>query len=143
MMPWHDYLHVLVNVFKTVLLSGEHAHLDNFYIIVRRAVFSSPPAQREPWRPPRCETNTPLRVVAACQVPALCISWVESSLLAKDRMYKQQVHRTSEAYYADDGFALGIAYVLAILEQGSRFDSLHWFKVRKDVPYTRTWSLHK
>ena len=89
-----DYFHVLVNVFKTVLLSGEHSHLDNFYIIV----------------------------------PALCISWVESSLIAKDLMYKQQAHRTREAYYADDGFAVGIAYVLAILQQGSRFDSLHWFK---------------
>ena len=43
-------------------------------------------------------------------------------------MYKQQAHRTREAYYADDGFAVGIAYILAILQQGSRFDSLHWFK---------------
>ncbi|KAJ8601416.1 hypothetical protein CTAYLR_005928 [Chrysophaeum taylorii] len=86
-----DYFKVLVNVFKKVLLSGDHAHLDNFYTIV----------------------------------PALCLSWVDASLLAKDRMFKQ--NRTREAYYADDGFAVGIAYVLAILEQGSRFDSLHWF----------------
>ena len=86
-----DYFKVLVNVFKKVLLSGDHAHLDNFYVIV----------------------------------PALCASWVEASLVAKDRMFKQ--NRQREAYYADDGFAVGIAYVLAILGQGSRFDSLHWF----------------
>ena len=83
---------MLVNVFKKVLLAGDHAHLDNFYTIV----------------------------------PALCLSWVEASLVAKDRMFKQ--NRSKEAYYTDDGFAVGVAYVLAILEQGSRFDSLHWFE---------------
>ncbi|KAH8053835.1 hypothetical protein JL722_9315 [Aureococcus anophagefferens] len=87
-----DYFKVLVNVFKKVLLAGDHAHLDNFYTIV----------------------------------PALCLSWVEASLVAKDRMFKQ--NRSKEAYYTDDGFAVGVAYVLAILEQGSRFDSLHWFE---------------
>lgn len=115
---------MLVNVFKKVLLSGDHAHLDNFYTIV----------------------------------PALCLSWVEASLAAKDRMFKQNRARTwnprlfshggayrrtrtcftalsrrkfrtrplnsGEAYYTDDGFAVGVAYILAILEQGSRFDSL-------------------
>lgn len=66
-----DYFKVLVNVFKKVLLSGDHTHLDNFYTIV----------------------------------PALCLSWVEASLVAKDRMFKQ--NRQQEAYYADDGFAVG------------------------------------
>ena len=41
-------------------------------------------------------------------------------------MFKQ--NRNKEAYYTDDGFAVGVAYILAILEQGSRFDSLHWFE---------------
>ncbi|EGB07736.1 hypothetical protein AURANDRAFT_27432, partial [Aureococcus anophagefferens] len=91
-----DYFKVLVNVFKKVLLAGDHAHLDNFYTIV----------------------------------PALCLSWVEASLVAKDRMFKQ--NRSKEAYYTDDGFAVGVAYVLAILEQGSRFDSLHWFERAKE-----------
>jgi len=63
-------------------------------------------------------------------VPALCLSWVDASLLAKDRMFKQ--HRTAEAYYTDDGFAVGIAYVLAVLEQSAKFDALHWFDVVKD-----------
>jgi hypothetical protein len=42
-------------------------------------------------------------------------------------MYKPN-RRGVEAYYSDDGFAMGVAYILAILDQGSKFDSLHWFE---------------
>eukprot|EP00633_Aureoumbra_lagunensis_P006315 CAMPEP_0197310608 /NCGR_PEP_ID=MMETSP0891-20130614/9179_1 /TAXON_ID=44058 ORGANISM="Aureoumbra lagunensis, Strain CCMP1510" /NCGR_SAMPLE_ID=MMETSP0891 /ASSEMBLY_ACC=CAM_ASM_000534 /LENGTH=1136 /DNA_ID=CAMNT_0042796327 /DNA_START=276 /DNA_END=3687 /DNA_ORIENTATION=+ len=58
-------------------------------------------------------------------VPALCLSWVDCQLVAKDRVFKQS--RSKDAYFTDDGFAVGIAYILAILDQGNRFDSLHWF----------------
>uniref|UniRef100_A0A7S2MKL7 Uncharacterized protein n=1 Tax=Octactis speculum TaxID=3111310 RepID=A0A7S2MKL7_9STRA len=93
-----DYFKVLVSVFQQVLLSGDHKHLDDFYLIV----------------------------------PALCLSWVDSSLQAKSVMYKS--NRTRDSYYTDDGFAVGIAYIMAILGQGSKFDSLHWFQsVRKKI----------
>jgi WASH complex subunit 7 len=44
---------------------------------------------------------------------------------AKDRMEKTV--KGSEAYFTDDGFALGLAYILAILKQDRAFDSLHWW----------------
>ena len=89
-----DYFHVLVQVFKEVLLGGggDHKQLDNFFMIV----------------------------------PSLCLSWVEASLQAKDMMYKKN-RNIRDAYYSDDGFAMGIAYILSILNQHEHFDALHFF----------------
>jgi WASH complex subunit 7 len=59
-------------------------------------------------------------------VPALTINFVDTILQAKDRMYKSA--RGQEAYFTDDGFAIGLAYILAILKQSKKFGSLHWFE---------------
>jgi WASH complex subunit 7 len=77
-----------------VLLTADHEHLKNFYMIV----------------------------------PALCISWTDASLQAKDNMFKAtRVGAASrEMYYTDDGFAVGTAYCLAILKQTKKYDALHW-----------------
>lgn len=50
-------------------------------------------------------------------MPSLCLSWIDASLLAKDAMYKTMRANNKEMYYTDDGFAVGIAYCLAILKQ--------------------------
>jgi WASH complex subunit 7 len=68
-------------------------------------------------------------------IPALTINFVERSILAKETMQKN--NRGKLAYFTDDGFAIGVAYILAILNQGDKFDSLHWFdtineKLRND-----------
>lgn len=58
-------------------------------------------------------------------VPALTLSFVDSLRNSKDRMEKSI--KGMEAYFTDDGFALGIAYILAILKQDRAFESLHWW----------------
>eukprot|EP00753_Platysulcus_tardus_P017866 PLAT6610.1.p1 GENE.PLAT6610.1~~PLAT6610.1.p1 ORF type:complete len:1231 (-),score=773.83 PLAT6610.1:251-3664(-) len=60
-------------------------------------------------------------------VPALAINFNEATLTAKERMHK----RSKEAYFTDDGFSIGIAYILAILQQNKQFDSLHWWQSLK------------
>ncbi|KAH7463041.1 hypothetical protein PRIC1_001751 [Phytophthora ramorum] len=59
-------------------------------------------------------------------IPALTINYVETTVQAKDLMYKNT--RRRESYFSDDGFAIGVAYILAILDQGEQFDALHWFE---------------
>jgi len=60
-------------------------------------------------------------------VPPLCISWVEASLHAKDAMQKlTRGASVREMYFADDGFAMGIAYCLAVLKQTNKYESFNW-----------------
>ncbi len=61
-------------------------------------------------------------------VPALTISWMESSLAAKDNMYKisNKSGQHRDIHYVDDGVAMGIAYCLAVLKQNKKWQSLHW-----------------
>ena len=58
-------------------------------------------------------------------MPALTISFTDNLRAAKDRMDKGV--KGAEAFFSEDGFAVGLAYVLAILKQDRAFDSLHWW----------------
>jgi len=57
-------------------------------------------------------------------VPALTINFVEHILLGKDKLSK----RKGGGFFTDDGFTIGIAYILKLLDQSKQFDSLHWFE---------------
>ena len=57
-------------------------------------------------------------------IPALSLSWMEASIRAKEMLHKK--NRTRDAYFTDDGFAMGTAFVLSILKQNNLFNSLQW-----------------
>jgi len=58
-------------------------------------------------------------------VPALTLSFVESIGTSKERYNKKG---KEEGGFTDDGFAIGVAYLLKLLDQNREFDSLNWFK---------------
>jgi len=58
--------------------------------------------------------------------PALYLCWLESSLKGKSMINK--TFRTDDAFYTDAGFAMGAAFLLAILKQHDKHDSLTWFE---------------
>lgn len=58
-------------------------------------------------------------------VPPLTLSFVDNSISNKEKMFRKN---QTGAAFTDDGFAMGIAYINALLNQSSELDGLHWFK---------------
>ncbi|XP_059151833.1 WASH complex subunit 4-like isoform X4 [Physella acuta] len=58
-------------------------------------------------------------------LPPLTINFVEHSISCKEKMNRKN---KVGAAFTDDGFAMGVAYILKLLDQYYEFDSLHWFQ---------------
>ncbi len=59
-------------------------------------------------------------------VPALTINFVEYMITAKEGLSKR--NNKTRVTFTDDGFVMGVAYLLHMLQQYSKFDSLQWFQ---------------
>ncbi|CAL1541419.1 unnamed protein product [Lymnaea stagnalis] len=62
-------------------------------------------------------------------LPPLTINFVEHSISCKEKMNRKN---KVGAAFTDDGFAMGVAYILKLLDQYYEFDSLHWFQSVRD-----------
>ena len=57
-------------------------------------------------------------------IPPLSLNFVEHVQRGKDKVFKKN---NKDAFLSDDGFALGVAYLLKILGQIEAFEGLNWF----------------
>uniref|UniRef100_A0A3B4E036 WASH complex subunit 4 n=1 Tax=Pygocentrus nattereri TaxID=42514 RepID=A0A3B4E036_PYGNA len=62
-------------------------------------------------------------------VPPLTVNFVEHSISCKEKLNKKN---KNGAAFTDDGFAMGVAYILKLLDQYQEFDSLHWFQAVRE-----------
>ncbi|TRY86275.1 hypothetical protein DNTS_009307 [Danionella cerebrum] len=62
-------------------------------------------------------------------VPPLTVNFVEHSIGCKEKLNKKN---KGGAAFTDDGFAMGVAYILKLLDQYQEFDSLHWFQAVRE-----------
>ncbi|XP_040380972.1 WASH complex subunit 4-like isoform X2 [Oryza brachyantha] len=63
-------------------------------------------------------------------VPSVIGHMVDCKLLLKDKVLRR-VHEDKRSAHTYDGFLLGVAFVLKILEQENSFDELNWFASTK------------
>jgi WASH complex subunit 7 len=58
-------------------------------------------------------------------VPALCISYIEHLQKGQEKITSK--NKNVDGFISDDGFPLGVAYMLKILGQTEKFSGLNWF----------------
>ena len=58
--------------------------------------------------------------------PPLAINFVEHMVKCKDKLEMKKGRDLGTGKFTDDGFALGVAYILKLLDQYDSLDSLHW-----------------
>lgn len=62
-------------------------------------------------------------------IPPLALNFVEQSISCKEKISRKN---KVGAAFTDDGFAMGVAYILKLLNLYQDFDSLHWFLAVKE-----------
>ncbi|ESO99519.1 hypothetical protein LOTGIDRAFT_113446 [Lottia gigantea] len=65
-------------------------------------------------------------------LPPLTLNFVEHSISCKEKMNRKN---KVGAAFTDDGFSMGVAYILKLLDQYHEFDSLHWFQSVREKYY--------
>uniref|UniRef100_A0A6V7IWT1 WASH complex subunit 4 N-terminal domain-containing protein n=1 Tax=Bracon brevicornis TaxID=1563983 RepID=A0A6V7IWT1_9HYME len=58
-------------------------------------------------------------------IPPLTLSFIDNAVSNKEKIFKKN---KDGAAFTDDGFAMGVAYINALLDQDAELDGLQWFE---------------
>ena len=80
--------------------------------------------------------------------PSITITFIEKLIVAKDNIQKKNKEE-GEAFFSDDGFIIGICYLLKVFRIDHLFDSLNWFNIiiiitekkKKNFLILKIWNL--
>ncbi|XP_052780074.1 WASH complex subunit 4-like isoform X2 [Mya arenaria] len=73
-------------------------------------------------------------------LPPLTVNFIEHSISCKEKMNRKN---KIGAAFTDDGFSMGLAYILKLLDQYHDFDSLHWFQAVRERYHKEKVNLQK
>ena len=59
-------------------------------------------------------------------IPPLTLNYIDHVQKGKEKI--QSKNKNTGGFISDDGFALGVAYLLKVLGQVDKFSSLNWFE---------------
>ena len=59
-------------------------------------------------------------------LPPLTITFIDNAINARDNLLKKNKNEEG-AYFSDDGFMVGVCYLLKIFSCDKKFESLNWF----------------
>lgn len=77
-------------------------------------------------------------------IPALTINFIDYIINCKDRVTSRSSTGRFGALLSDDGFSMGVAFLLTVLKQTQEFASLEWFKqVREKLELDKKAIEHK